>query len=76
MSAIGYSGKLEFGPSKSDGTPRMFGVARLNDLAWHPRVSLSAVSNTHGWFKKNDARASLAPLSTRVRTVRSSAKYA
>jgi nucleoside-diphosphate-sugar epimerase len=42
MSAIGYSR-----PTKSDGTPRMLDVTRLNGLGWHPRVSLSAVSNTH-----------------------------
>jgi hypothetical protein len=40
MSAIGYSGA-----SKSDGTPRMLDITRLNGLG--SRVSLSAVSNTH-----------------------------
>jgi hypothetical protein len=52
MSPIGYSG-----PSKSDGTPRKLDITRINGLG--SRVSLSAVSNIHGWFKKNDARETL-----------------
>jgi hypothetical protein len=72
MSAIGYSGKLEFDPSKPDGTPHMHDATRLNRLGWHPRVSLSAdVEHTHGWFKKN-----MHARSYRVRTVNQSQRHA
>jgi GDP-L-fucose synthase len=55
MSAIGYSGGLEFDSSKPDGTPRkLLDVTRLNDLGWRPRISLkSGIESTYLWFKEN-----------------------
>jgi GDP-L-fucose synthase len=59
MSAIGYSGGLEFDSSKPDGTPRkLLDVTRLNDLGWRPRISLkSGIESTYLWFKENASEA-------------------
>ena len=61
MSAIGYSGRLEFDSSKPDGTPRkLLDVARLTNLGWKPRISLEAgVAQTYAWFKEHSADARL-----------------
>jgi GDP-L-fucose synthase len=38
---IGYEGKIEFDPTKPDGTPRkLLDVSRLQSLGWRPTVSL------------------------------------
>ena len=40
---VGYPGRIEFDPSKPDGTPRkLLDVSRLHSLGWRPRVSLEA----------------------------------
>ena len=61
MSAIGYSGRLEFDSSKPDGTPRkLLDVGRLTNLGWKPRISLEAgVAQTYAWFKEHSADARL-----------------
>jgi GDP-L-fucose synthase len=60
MSAIGYTGKLEFDPTKPDGTPRkLLDVTRLHGLGWRPRISLKeGIAATYAWFKDHasDAR--------------------
>jgi GDP-L-fucose synthase len=61
LSAIGYSGRLEFDSSKPDGTPRkLLDVTRLTNLGWKPRISLEAgIAQTYGWFKEHSADARL-----------------
>ena len=39
--AVGYEGKIDFDPSKPDGTPRkLMDSGRLNALGWQAKVSL------------------------------------
>ena len=39
--AIGYEGRIEFDPTKPDGTPRkLLDVSRLQSLGWRPTVAL------------------------------------
>jgi GDP-L-fucose synthase len=61
LSAIGYSGRLEFDSSKPDGTPRkLLDVDRLTNLGWKPRISLEAgIAQTYAWFKEHSADARL-----------------
>jgi GDP-L-fucose synthase len=61
LSAIGYSGRLEFDASKPDGTPRkLLDVGRLTGLGWKPRISLEAgIAQTYAWFKEHSAEARL-----------------
>ena len=61
LSAIGYSGRLEFDSSKPDGTPRkLLDVDRLTDLGWKPRISLEAgIAQTYAWFKEHSSEARL-----------------
>jgi GDP-L-fucose synthase len=38
---VGFEGRIEFDPTKPDGTPRkLLEIARLRDLGWTPEVSL------------------------------------
>ena len=58
---VGFDGRLQFDPSKPDGTPRkLLDVSRLSELGWQPEVSLAdGVSRTYEWFASNyDAVAS------------------
>jgi GDP-L-fucose synthase len=61
LSAIGYSGRLEFDSSKPDGTPqKLLDVGRLTNLGWKPRISLEAgIAQTYAWFKEHSADARL-----------------
>ena len=61
MSAVGFSGKLSFDPSKPDGMPRkLLDVSRLNALGWRPRIPLEAgIASTYAWFKEHAAEARL-----------------
>jgi len=61
MSAVGFSGKLSFDPSKPDGMPRkLLDVSRLNALGWRPRIPLKAgIASTYAWFKEHAAEARL-----------------
>ena len=55
--AVGFSGRLEFDPSKPDGTPRkLLDVSRLRSLGWSPRVSLrDGIRETYEWYLKQRA---------------------
>jgi GDP-L-fucose synthase len=50
---IGYKGKLEFGVSKPDGTPRkLLDSTRLNVKGWTRAISLEyGLVSTYNWFK-------------------------
>jgi GDP-L-fucose synthase len=52
---VGFSGKLEFDPTKPDGTPRkLLDVTKLTKLGWQPQISLRAgIESTYQWFLKN-----------------------
>lgn len=55
---VGYGGKLDFDPSKPDGTYRkLTDVSKIHALGWHHQVSLEdGVKRIFGWYK-NNARA-------------------
>jgi GDP-L-fucose synthase len=61
MSAIGYSGRLNFDTTKPDGTPRkLLDVSRLTGLGWQPRISLrDGIERTYAWFTEHSADARL-----------------
>lgn len=41
---VGYAGRIEFDPSKPDGTPRkLMNSERLPRLGWLPKVDLASV---------------------------------
>jgi GDP-L-fucose synthase len=40
---VGFNGRIEYDPSKPDGTPRkLMDVTRLRALGWKPRIALEA----------------------------------
>jgi GDP-L-fucose synthase len=49
---VGFSGTIEFDPTKPDGTPRkLLDVTRLTRLGWKPRTSLrQGIASTYEWF--------------------------
>ena len=55
---IGYEGKLEFDPSKPDGTPRkLMDVDRLTSLGWQAKIQLrDGVEDAYQWFVENAAQ--------------------
>ena len=61
MSVIGYNGRLQFDPSKPDGTPRkLLDVSRLTGLGWRPRISLkNGIEQTYSWFQEHSGDARL-----------------
>jgi len=52
---VGFSGRLEFDPSKPDGTPRkLMNVERMAALGWQAETSLrQGIENTYEWFLRN-----------------------
>ena len=50
---VGYHGRIEFDPSKPDGTPRkLLDVSRLAGLGWAPRIPLRAgIEDTVRWYQ-------------------------
>jgi len=58
---VGFDGKLEFDPSKPDGTPRkLLNVDRLAGLGWRAKLSLEeGIRSTYAWYleHQNDFRA-------------------
>ena len=60
MSAIGYSGRVNFDSTQPDGTPRkLLDVSRLTGLGWRARIPLkTGIETTYAWFKDHagDAR--------------------
>jgi GDP-L-fucose synthase len=49
---VGYTGRLEWDPSKPDGTPRkLLDVSRLTNLGWKARIGLAdGLRETYAWF--------------------------
>ncbi len=49
---VGYKGRLEFDPSKPDGTPqKLLDVSKLNKLGWSSSISLrEGLTSTYKWF--------------------------
>ena len=60
-SVAGFRGRLEFDPSKPDGTPRkLLDTSRLTALGWVPKIKLKAgIESTYAWFKDHVAEARL-----------------
>lgn len=52
---VGLDVRLEFDPTKPDGTPRkLLDVGRMRALGWQPRYSLEAgIRHTYGWCLEN-----------------------
>ena len=61
LSVIGYRGRLDFDPTKPDGTPRkLLDVTRLTQLGWQPNIPLKhGIERTYEWFKEHSADARL-----------------
>ena len=56
---VGYTGKIEWDPSKPDGTPRkLLDVSKLNGLGWHYTTELpEGIALTYRDFLENPMRA-------------------
>jgi GDP-L-fucose synthase len=54
---VGYSGRIEFDPTKPDGTLRtLLDVGRINALGFEPRISLDeGIASTYAWFVEHRA---------------------
>lgn len=54
---VGYQGRVEFDPSKPDGTPRkLLDVSAIHRLGWHHQIDLeTGLSDTYQWFQDNIA---------------------
>lgn len=52
---VDFKGKLEFDPSRPDGTPKkLLDITRIRDLGWEPRVSLEdGLKRTYSWALDN-----------------------
>jgi len=52
---VGYQGRLEFDPTKPDGTPRKLqDVSRMKALGWEAKVMLrEGIERTYAWFLEN-----------------------
>jgi GDP-L-fucose synthase len=61
MSAVGYSGSIDFDTTKPDGTPRkLLDVSRLSGLGWQAKIPLKAgIERTYSWFKEHSTEARL-----------------
>lgn len=53
---VRYDGRLEWDPSKPDGTPRkLLDVSRLTELGWRPSIDLrEGIRSTYAWFLDNE----------------------
>jgi GDP-L-fucose synthase len=60
-SVAGFRGRLEFDPSKPDGTPRkLLDTSRLTALGWMPKIKLKAgIESSSAWYKDHVADARL-----------------
>lgn len=49
---VGYTGALEFDPSRPDGTPRkLLDITKLKSLGWEPKTPLKeGIEKTYAWF--------------------------
>jgi GDP-L-fucose synthase len=54
---VGYSGRIEFDPTKPDGTPRkLLDVGRINALGFEPHIGLDdGIASTYAWFVEHRA---------------------
>ena len=52
---VGFQGRIEFDPSKPDGTPRkLLDTSRLTPLGWKPTIGLEAgIASTYDWYCSN-----------------------
>ncbi|MEM9973169.1 MAG: GDP-L-fucose synthase [Pseudomonadota bacterium] len=52
----GYTGQIEFDPSRPDGTPRkLMDVSRLGAMGWRANIGLrEGIAQTYDWFRKHD----------------------
>jgi GDP-L-fucose synthase len=55
---VGYEGRLEFDPTKPDGTPRkLLDVSRINGLGWRAEIPLrEGIRQTYAWYLENAHR--------------------
>jgi len=53
----GFTGRIEFDPSKPDGTPRkLLDVSRLEALGWTASIELAdGLREAYGWFAEHQA---------------------
>ena len=51
---VGYTGALQFDPSKPDGTPRkLLDTTKLTALGWQPKIALEAgLVSTYAWYQQ------------------------
>ena len=56
--ATGFKGKIEWDPSKPDGTPRkVLDVSRIQSLGWAPTITLDeGIASTIAWYKEANDR--------------------
>jgi GDP-L-fucose synthase len=49
---VGFTGRLQFDPSKPDGTPqKLLDTTRLSNLGWRPQIRLQeGLASTYRWF--------------------------
>jgi len=52
---VGFGGRLEFDPSKPDGTPRkLLDVSKISALGWRPRIGLDqGLRETYAWYVRH-----------------------
>ena len=52
---VGFEGRLEFDPSKPDGTPRkLLDTSRLTAFGWQPTISLQqGITDTYSWYRSD-----------------------
>jgi GDP-L-fucose synthase len=55
---VGYRGRIEFDPSRPDGTPRkLLDVSRLHATGWHHRTTLQdGLRRTYEWYQRHRDR--------------------
>ena len=51
-SAVGYSGAIQFDPTKPDGTPRkLLDISKIQSLGWSPKTSLDeGLKRLYSWY--------------------------
>ena len=54
-SVVGFSGRLEFDPSKPDGTPRkLLDTSKLAAIGWRPEIGLhEGIASTYDWYRSH-----------------------
>jgi GDP-L-fucose synthase len=51
---VGYTGRLEFDPTKPDGTPRkLLDVGKIHGLGWKAQIGLrEGLTSTYEWYRE------------------------